>query len=84
MPSLTRRMQDSNKLRDSSLRYASFRMTVRKSYNNLKRRTYKHKNGLVEGFSKKYKLKNIVYFEAYKGIEEAIIREKKLKNWRRT
>ena len=50
---------------------------------NLKRRVYEHKNGLVEGFSNKYKLKYIIYFEEYKEVREAINREKQLKNWRR-
>ncbi|MEK9176444.1 MAG: GIY-YIG nuclease family protein, partial [Patescibacteria group bacterium] len=31
--------------------------------NDLSRRVYEHKNGLIEGFSKKYKLKHLVYFE---------------------
>ena len=51
--------------------------------NNLPRRVYEHKNGLVEGFSNKYKLKYIIYFEEYKEVREAINREKQLKNWRR-
>ena len=51
--------------------------------NHLIRRIHEHKNGLVEGFSKKYNLKYVIYFEEYKKIEEAIAREKKLKNWRR-
>ena len=51
--------------------------------NNLKRRAYEHKNGLIDGFSKKYSLKYIVYFEEFKNIEEAIAREKQLKNWKR-
>jgi len=52
--------------------------------NNLQRRLYEHKNGLVEGFSKKYFLKYLVYFEEYKSIESAITREKQLKNWHRS
>lgn len=51
--------------------------------NNLRRRMYEHKNELVSGFSKKYILKYIVYFEEYKNIETAIKREKQLKNWHR-
>ena len=51
--------------------------------NNLNRRVYEHKNGLVDGFSKKYILKYIVYFEEYNNINEAIAREKQLKNWKR-
>ncbi|KKQ24350.1 MAG: Excinuclease ABC C subunit domain protein [Candidatus Roizmanbacteria bacterium GW2011_GWC2_37_13] len=51
--------------------------------NNLKRRVYEHKQELVEGFSKKYKCKKLVYFEEYKDINQAIAREKQLKNWNR-
>jgi len=51
--------------------------------NNLKRRVYEHENGLVEGFSQKYNLKHVVFFEEYRKIEDAIMREKQLKNWRR-
>lgn len=51
--------------------------------NNLKRRVYEHKKELVEGFSKKYKCKKLVYFEEYQEINLAINREKQLKNWRR-
>jgi putative endonuclease len=50
---------------------------------NLKRRLYEHKNELIEGFTKKYKLKKLVYFEEYQDINEAIKREKQLKNWHR-
>ena len=49
--------------------------------NNLIRRIYEHKQELVEGFSKRYKLKKLVYFEEFSGAEEAINREKQLKNW---
>ncbi|MEK7597927.1 MAG: GIY-YIG nuclease family protein [Patescibacteria group bacterium] len=51
--------------------------------NNLRRRIYEHKNELVEGFSKKYKCKKLVYFEEYQDINLAIAREKQLKNWNR-
>lgn len=51
--------------------------------NNLSRRMYEHKNELIEGFSKKYKLKKLVYFEACNSIHDALVREKKLKNWHR-
>lgn len=44
---------------------------------------YEHKEGLVEGFSHKYYLKYLVYFEEYNSIIEAITREKQLKNWHR-
>ena len=50
---------------------------------DLKRRLYEHKKELVEGFTKKYKLKKLVYFEEYQDVKESIKREKQLKNWRR-
>ena len=51
--------------------------------NNLARRVFEHKQGAAEGFTKKYNLKTLVYYEVYSGIEEAIAREKKLKRWKR-
>jgi putative endonuclease len=51
--------------------------------NNLERRVYEHKNKLIEGFSKKYYLYKLVYFESCNNINDAIKREKQLKNWHR-
>ena len=51
--------------------------------NNLLRRIYEHKNDLVEGFTKKYAVKNLVHYEAYKNINDAITREKQIKKWLR-
>ena len=51
--------------------------------NNLKRRIYEHKNKLIEGFSKKYNLTKLVYFEETNDVFSAITREKELKKWRR-
>lgn len=52
--------------------------------NDLKRRIYEHKNGLVEGsFSKKYNLNKLVYYETTGDVKVAIAREKQLKNWER-
>ena len=51
--------------------------------NDLKRRMYEHKNKLIEGFSKKYNLSKLVYFEQTNDIYTAINREKQLKKWRR-
>lgn len=51
--------------------------------NNLQRRIYEHKNNLVEGFSKKYNLKKLIYFEETNDVNIAIEREKQLKNWKR-
>ena len=50
---------------------------------NIERRIYQHKNELIEGFSKRYKLKNLIYYEEFKNIRDAIAREKQLKNWHR-
>lgn len=51
--------------------------------NNLLRRMFEHKNKLVEGFTKKYNLAKLVYYEATDSIESAIRQEKQLKNWHR-
>lgn len=50
---------------------------------DLMRRAYEHKNKLIEGFTKKYNLTKLVYFETFNRIEDAIRREKQLKNWHR-
>ncbi len=52
--------------------------------NNLVRRAYEHREGLVEGFTKRYGVKLLVYFETYSDIRDAINREKKLKGWKRS
>ncbi|MDQ7818204.1 MAG: GIY-YIG nuclease family protein [Melioribacteraceae bacterium] len=51
--------------------------------NNLKRRIYEHKKGLKEGFTKKYNVKTLVYYEIINNINLAIQREKRLKKWLR-
>lgn len=51
--------------------------------NDLYRRYLEHKNGMVEGFTKKYRCHSLVYYESYTNIEEAIAREKELKGWSR-
>jgi putative endonuclease len=51
--------------------------------NDLMRRVYEHKNKLIEGFTKKYNLTKLVCFETFNRIEDAIRREKQLKNWHR-
>lgn len=48
--------------------------------NNLIRRVYEHREELVDGFTKKYHLKKLIYFEAVEGQLEAIIREKQIKD----
>ena len=51
--------------------------------NNLVRRVYEHKNKLVQGFTSKYNLNKLVYYEQTTSIESAIAREKQLKNFSR-
>ncbi|MFH0820078.1 MAG: GIY-YIG nuclease family protein [bacterium] len=50
---------------------------------NLKKRIYEHKNDLISGFTKKYKIHNLVYYEETASIESAIEGEKRLKKWKR-
>lgn len=52
--------------------------------NNLIRRVYEHRNNLVQGFTSKYNLHRLVYFETMDSIESAIIREKQLKDMNRS
>jgi putative endonuclease len=51
--------------------------------NNLIRRIWEHKEGMLPGFTKKYGVKTLVWYEWHERIEAAIEREKKLKRWRR-
>ncbi len=51
--------------------------------NNLIKRVHEHKNGLVDGFTKKYTINMLVYFETTEDIQSAITREKQLKKWER-
>lgn len=50
---------------------------------NLARRAYEHKEVLVDGFSKKYNCKILVYYDAADTMEAAIMREKQIKGWTR-
>ena len=51
--------------------------------NNLPRRLYEHKNHLVPGFTTKYNVHKLVYYEETTDIKVALEREKQLKKWRR-
>jgi putative endonuclease len=51
--------------------------------NNLLRRIYEHKNKLMDGFSKKYNIDKLVYFEETNDVMSAIAREKEIKSWAR-
>jgi putative endonuclease len=48
------------------------------------KRIWEHKNNLVEGFTKRYSVHNLVWFETHENMESAILREKMLKEWKRT
>ncbi len=47
------------------------------------KRVWQHKNRFVDGFSKKYHVHNLVWFEPYLSMESAILREKRIKKWKR-
>ncbi len=49
--------------------------------NDLHRRMYEHKNGLTKGFTKRYNLTNLMYYEETTSVEAAISREKEIKGW---
>jgi len=51
--------------------------------NDLMRRIFEHKNHLVEGYTKKYKITKLVYYDQTNDIYEAISREKQIKGWLR-
>ena len=50
---------------------------------DLLKRVYLHKKELLDGFTKKYNVKRLVYYEVYQDIKDAILREKRLKKWKR-
>jgi putative endonuclease len=50
---------------------------------DIRRRAWEHRDGLVEGFTKRYRLKHLVYVERHDEIEQAIQREKLIKKWPR-
>ena len=50
---------------------------------NLARRVYEHKNGLIEGFSKKYNVHHLIFYEKFLFVDQALNREKRLKQWKR-
>lgn len=51
---------------------------------DLQKRVWEHKEGIVEGFSKKYGLNILVWYEVHDDISEAIKREKQIKKWERS
>ena len=50
---------------------------------DLPKRVWEHRQGLVDGFSKKYSIKMLVYLEVHDTMESAILREKQIKAWKR-
>jgi putative endonuclease len=50
---------------------------------NLTKRIYEHKSGLVDGFTKKYDVHRLVYYEVARGAEGALLRERQMKRWNR-
>jgi putative endonuclease len=50
---------------------------------DLAKRVWEHKNNIVEGFTKEYRVHQLVWFELHKSMESAILREKRLKEWKR-
>ena len=51
--------------------------------NDLQRRVYEHKTGIKKGFTQKYGVSMLVYFEEFQHVEQAIQREKNMKKWKR-
>ena len=51
--------------------------------NDLQRRVYEHKSGIIKGFTQKYGVNKLMYFESFQNVYQAIDREKQLKNWNR-
>jgi putative endonuclease len=51
--------------------------------NNLERRTSEHKQHLNEGFTSRYVINRLVYYESFQDVADAIAREKQIKSWRR-
>lgn len=50
---------------------------------DLIRRVWQHKNNIHDGFTKKYRVHNLVWYEVHRDVKEAIRREKQMKKWRR-
>ncbi len=80
------RRQESNKVKDSYV----YILASRKNgtlyigvSDDLVQRTWEHKNNVVKGFTEKYGVHDLVYYEIYQDIEEAILREKRMKEWKR-
>ena len=75
---------------DRGLQFYVYMLAARKNgtlyvgvTNDLVRRVYEHRTGAAEGFTRRYDVKSLVYFEIHQDAAAAIAREKKLKRWRR-
>ena len=51
---------------------------------DLVKRIWQHKNDIIVGFTQRYKVKNLVYYEQHETADSAIHREKRLKEWKRS
>ena len=51
---------------------------------DLVKRVWEHKNNMVEGFTKRYSVHQLVWYELHESMESAILREKRLKDWKRS
>ena len=51
---------------------------------DLMRRVYEHKNGLIPGFTRKYRITRLLYYESTPDVQSAIARERQIKGWRRS
>ncbi len=51
---------------------------------DLVKRVWEHKNNMVMGFSKRYRVHQLVWYEVHESMESAILREKRLKDWKRS
>ena len=51
--------------------------------NNIIKRVFEHKNRLVDGFTKKYDVSKLVFFDEVSDVESAILKEKQMKKWKR-
>ena len=52
--------------------------------NDLKKRVYQHKHNLIDGFTKKYNVSRLVYYEQTSDVQSALAREKQIKGWLRS
>ena len=49
---------------------------------DIAKRVWEHKNDMVEGFTKRYSVHRLVWYELHEGMESAITREKRIKEWK--